>query len=485
MKTRFSPSPTGQMHLGNVRTALFSYFAGRHEQGKFLLRIEDTDKTRSKPEYTVLLKEDLQWLGLQWDEGPFFQSERQPIYDEYYLHLEAQGDVYPCFCSDEILALSRKIQLSKGLPPRYAGTCRNLTAEEIAAKKSQGLKPTLRFRVPEDKDVHFQDLVKGMQRFRTNDIGDFIIRRADGSASFFFCNAIDDALMGITHVIRGEDHLTNTPRQILILTALKLHLPHYGHIPLILSEEGDPLSKRDKSRSLEGLRTLGYLPIALNNYLGRLGHYYEQTHLMSFDELITHFSLSHVGKTPAHFDEMQLLHWQKHAVMQLNDEDFWAWISEDTRKLIPEKKHQLFIDLIRPNILFPQEAHHWAKKLFSTFTLETAIDIRFLNSLKKQIETYSDDYKSVTQALSAETGLKGKNLFHPLRLVLTGEEKGPELQGIFRLLGKEGMLEKIKHATSIVIKGAKQELYSSPKVEAKENFDSNLKGDVKKNSASN
>jgi len=482
MKTRFSPSPTGQMHLGNVRTALFSYLAGRHGHGKFLLRIEDTDKTRSKPEYTVLLKEDLQWLGLQWDEGPFFQSERQATYDEYYQHLEAQKEVYPCFCSDEILALSRKIQLSKGLPPRYAGTCRNLSAEEIAAKKTQGIKPTLRFRVPEDKEVHFEDLVKGMQRFRTNDIGDFIIRRGDGSASFFFCNAIDDALMGVTHVIRGEDHLTNTPRQILILTALKLHLPHYGHIPLILSEEGDPLSKRDKSRSLAGMREIGYLPLALQNYLGRLGHYYEQTHLMTFDELIKHFSLSHVGKTPAHFDEMQLLHWQKQAVMQLSDAEFTQWISKETRALVPENKYPLFINLIRPNILFPEEAHHWAKRLFSAFTLETAIDINFLNALKKQIEIYSDDYKSVTQALSAETGLKGKNLFHPLRLVLTGEEKGPELLGIFKLLGKEGLLEKIEHAILIEIK---KEIHPSSKIKAKENLGSNLEGEVKKNSASN
>jgi glutamyl-tRNA synthetase len=451
MKTRFSPSPPGHMHLGNARTALFSFLAGRHQKSPFLLRIEDTDKTRSKTEYTELLKEDLQWLGLKWNEGPFFQSERQAIYHEYYRQLEQEGFAYPCFCDDEVLALSRKIQLSKGLPPRYAGTCRKLTPEEIIAKKSEGLKPTLRFKVPENQDIHFQDLVKGPQHFRSNDIGDFIIRRGDESASFFFCNAIDDSLMGITHVIRGEDHLTNTPRQLLMLKALKLAVPEYGHIPLILSTEGDPLSKREKSQGIAGLREQGYLPIALNNYMGRLGHYYTQTHLMSLEELATHFALTHIGKTPAHFDEMQLMHWQKQAVMQLSDEDFWQWLLKTTQARIPEAKKLQFITLIRPNILFPDEADHWAKILFSSFSLETPVDIAFLHTFKTLVETHGDDYQTITKNLSTTLSIKGKALFQPLRLVLTGETHGPELQGIFKLLGQEGLLEKIKHSLRIIM----------------------------------
>jgi glutamyl/glutaminyl-tRNA synthetase len=186
MKTRFSPSPTGQMHLGNVRTALFSFLLAHQQNGVFLLRIEDSDKARSKNEFTELLKEDLTWLGLPWGEGPYFQSERQEIYHQYYQLLEEKQQVYACFCTDEQLALSRKIQLSAGLPPRYQGTCRHLSSEEALRKKEQGLKPTLRFKVPENQEIIFEDLVKGKQSFKSNDIGDFIIRRADESASFFF-----------------------------------------------------------------------------------------------------------------------------------------------------------------------------------------------------------------------------------------------------------------------------------------------------------
>jgi len=451
MKTRFSPSPTGQMHLGNVRTALFSFLFARHENGLFLLRVEDTDKTRSKPEFIQLLQDDLKWLGLQWDEGPFFQSQRQDIYNEYYAYLEEHQAVYPCFCNDEQLALSRKIQISSGQPPRYMGTCRKLSSTEIDAKIKQGLKPTLRFKVPEDKEIHFQDIVKGPQRFRTDDIGDFIIRRSDGSASFFFCNAIDDSLMGVTHTIRGEDHLSNTPRQILILNTLNLPIPSYGHLPLILSEEGSALSKREGSLSLESLRTEGYLPSAIHNYLGRLGHYYEKNNFMTLTELAENFLGSHIGKTPAHFDQTQLYHWQKLAVMQSHDDSFWQWLNTSTQKLIPKDHRKQFIELMRPHVLFPIEAEKWAKIFYKDIILDQqAKDClkqsgeNFLGLLKEAIEKMGADYAQVTQTLSQQSGLKGKALFQPLRIALTGETSGPELHGIFNLLGKDGLLEKIK-----------------------------------------
>jgi glutamyl-tRNA synthetase len=450
MKTRFSPSPTGQMHLGNVRTALFSFLLAHHAKGTFLLRIEDTDKTRSKPEFVQLLQDDLIWLGLNWDEGPFFQSKRQEIYGEYYSYLEDHNDVYPCFCTDEQLALSRKIQISSSLPPRYAGTCRHLTPEQIETKKTEGLKPTLRFKVPEGKEVHFHDVVKGLQRFRTDDIGDFIIRRNDGSASFFFCNAIDDALMGVTYSIRGEDHLTNTPRQILILSALKLPIPHYGHLSLILAEDGSPLSKREGSLSLETLRAEGYLPLALNNYLGRLGHYYENNDFLSMEQLIKDFSVDRIGKTPAHFDPVQLMHWQKLAVMNLSDENFWLWLFPSTKKIIPEDKQKLFIELMRPNVLFPKDAEKWANIFFGSFILEEDAKMilqsagkDFLFQLRDAIEKEGEDYTKVIQVLS-QSGLKGKALFQPLRIALTSQISGPELAGIFKLLGKSRLLEKIK-----------------------------------------
>jgi len=457
MKTRFSPSPTGQMHLGNVRTALFSYLFAKHQKGTFLLRVEDSDKARSRAEFTQLLKDDLTWLGLNWDEGPYFQSERKEIYDQYYRQLQEKSMVYPCFCTDEQLALSRKIQLSSGQPPRYQGTCQHLSSYEIAQKKSQGLQPTLRFKVPENQEIIFEDLVKGKQSFQSNDIGDFIIRRADESASFFFCNAIDDAIMGVTHAIRGEDHLTNTPRQLLILKALELPLPSYGHLPLILSEEGESkLSKREGSQSLEYLRSEGYLPIAIMNYLARLGHYYEQTHFMALQELISHFSLLHVGKTPAHFDKSQLLHWQKQAVMALDSSDFWHWINEkldeDTKRLIPSEKHDECIHLIRSNILFPQEFAHWIKIFFLPIVF-TEDAKRILSQAKKEyadefliaVESAGDDYQKVTKLMMEKCDIKGKALFQPMRIILTGQLQGPELPLVFKLLGKEGLREKITH----------------------------------------
>lgn len=311
-KTRFAPSPTGLMHLGNARTALFSALFG----DRFLLRIEDTDRERSRGEFVDELMTDLRWLGLNWDEGPetaepdeaYFQSRRGAVYQRYYEELEQQGRAYFCFCSPRELEISRKIQMSSGRPPRYSGKCANLSPAEISRNLQEGLEPTLRFRVSKNETVEFDDLVRGPQKFATDDIGDFIIRRADGSSAFFFCNAIDDALMGVTHVVRGEDHLANTPRQMMILAALNLPIPQYAHISLILGDDGAPLSKRNGSRSLNQLREEGYFPVALLNMLARLGHHYDSDDIMDFRTLKARFDLSHLGKSPARFDIVHLDH---------------------------------------------------------------------------------------------------------------------------------------------------------------------------------
>jgi nondiscriminating glutamyl-tRNA synthetase len=321
-KTRFAPSPTGYLHLGNVRTALFNALLARREQGSFLLRIEDTDRERSRPEYVAALLEDLRWLGLDWQEGPeiggphppYAQSERAAIYAGYYQRLEERGLVYPCFCSPAELALSRKTQLAAGRPPRYAGTCARLSEAERQARRRRGLQPTLRFRTPPGQLVQFIDLARGPQQFASDDIGDFIIRRADGGPQFFFANAVDDALMGITHLLRGEDHLSNTPRQLLLLEALDLPAPHYGHLALIVGADGGPLSKREGHFSVRELRATGYLPEALLNDLARIGHSYAHDHWMSLAELAEAFTLERLGRAPARYDEAQLLHWQSEAV---------------------------------------------------------------------------------------------------------------------------------------------------------------------------
>ena len=264
--TRFAPSPTGSLHLGNARTALFCHLWARKTGGKFILRIEDTDAERSQVRFRDQLMADMRWLGLDWDEGPdvggpsapYSQSERGEFYQEMYAQLTSRDLAYPCYCTAEDLELSRKVQRMSGKPPRYAGTCRGLTAAQRTEREGRGLKPTLRFAVPGDLTIEFTDAVHGPQRFSSNDIGDFIIRREDGTPAFFFCNAVDDSAMGVTQVLRGDDHLTNTPRQIMLLEALGMRRPAYGHLGLLVGEDGAPLSKRHGSASAHEFRERGF-----------------------------------------------------------------------------------------------------------------------------------------------------------------------------------------------------------------------------------
>ncbi len=459
-KTRFCPSPTGYIHLGNVRTALFSALLAKHMDGTFLLRIEDTDRERSDDVYTQALMQDLRWLGLLWQEGveaggdygPYHQSNRQPIYDDYYHRLIAMKIAYPCFCSEQQLALHRKLQRQSGKPPRYPGTCSRLTAQEIAEKEAAGLRPTLRFRVPENKEVSFVDLVRGEQRFNSDDIGDFIIRRADGTSPFMYGNAIDDAMMGVTHVLRGEDHLTNTPRQIMILEALGLRIPNYGHIALIVGPDGCPLSKRHGSRSVKALREEGFLPGALVNYLARLGHYYGHDDYESFAELASAFNCDALAKSPAKYNEKQLLFWQAQAVSELGDAAFWDWVGPAIQALVPDVKQDKFVAMIKPNVRFPEDVNRWAIALFSP--LETWDDglhaviheagrDYFTESLAA-IEKYGVDSKKITAHLKSALGLSGKKLFMPLRVALTLHAHGPDLAEVLSLMTDEEIIRRLK-----------------------------------------
>lgn len=451
LKTRFCPSPTGNMHLGNARTALFSaLLAASKPNGTFLLRIEDTDLARSTQEFTDGLLKDLKWMGLNWQEGPFYQSQRQDIYDQYYHQLEEQGLLYPCFCSQEDLEITRKLQRSAGKPPRYPGTCRKLSKEEVAAKIAAGLTPTFRFHVKDAQLIKFDDMVKGHQRINGVDIGDFIIKRSDGTSPFMFVNAIDDALMGVTHVLRGEDHLTNTPRQILILQALKLPLPHYGHISLIVGSDGSKLSKRHGARSIRELREEGYLPLAIVNYLARLGHNYEDEYFMSFEELAKKFDVKNCGRAPAKYDPKQLERWQHEAVSKLTSHDMKLWIGEEKNIDIPNDKLVLFWETIKSNVMFPADICEWQKILFtSQFTLteenKTILKesgVNFFESAVKIVQNTGDNYSALKEGLQLQLGLKGKQLFQPLRVALTGKIHGPELENIMKLLGEKEILKR-------------------------------------------
>ena len=389
---------------------------------------------------------------------PYWQSQRQEVYDHYYQQLEEQNLAYPCFCTEQELALNRKLQISRGQAPRYPGTCLKFTKEDIAARIEKGLKPTLRFRIPTKKMIEFVDLAKGQQRFNSDDIGDFIIRRGEGTASFMFCNAIDDSLMGVTHVLRGDDHLANTPRQLMILDALNLRTPQYGHLSMITGDDGAPLSKRHGSSSLNDLQHHGYLPRAVYNYLARLSHSYEQLHLMTFAELAQNFKLERLSRAPARFDQNQLLHWQKEAVMKLDSIETLAWLGGEVVDKIPEDKRELFSDVMKKNILFPHESQVWAEVFFGhelQFTHEQIDTLKeageeFFITAKELIAQHGIDIKKILDELKAKLNLSGKKLFMPMRVALTGEQHGPELIHIAALLGQDKMLQQMDQALQVV-----------------------------------
>jgi glutamyl-tRNA synthetase len=338
------------------------------------------------------------------------------------------------------------------------GTCTQLTAEQVAQKIAAGEKPTLRFRVPADQSTGFVDLVRGEQQFNNNDIGDFIIRRADGTAPFMYCNAIDDALMGVTHALRGEDHLTNTPRQLMILQALGLPTPHYGHISLIIGHDGAPLSKRHGSRNIQELRAEGYLPMAIVNYLARLGHHYSNEHWMTLAELAEKFSINSLGAAPARFDAHQLLRWQHETLLRLSIEELWHWLGADVQKAIPATQKDLFLQTIRTNIAFPADALHWAQRLFTDNwdygdaeqqVLQTASSA-FFHTAITAAETHGANLEAITAALKTQQNVKGKQLFQPLRVALTGELNGPELVPVLEILGADGVVARLKRALNTI-----------------------------------
>ena len=465
MKTRFCPSPTGLMHLGNLRTALFNRLVigktDSHDiKPSFLLRIEDTDLARSEQVYAEQLMRDLKWLGLLWDEGPYvggehapyYQAQRKSIYQAFYDTLLKEHKAYYCFCSEKTLSITRKLQIAAGQPPRYPGTCRHLSLKEVEDKLAQNTNYTLRFRIPENEEIRFVDLIQGQKVFSSDDLGDFIIKKEDGTPTFMFCNAIDDAVMNVTHALRGEDHLTNTPRQILILKALNLPQPQYGHMSLIVGKDGKPLSKRNGSMSIQELRDKGYWPLAILNYLSRLGHHYTNDKWMNWETLCHEFALPQIGRSPACFDLHQLHHWQKEALQQLTNETLWQWMATKVKAWVPEDKTLHFVDVIRDNILFPEEALTWAQILFDSIhfkekelTILKTAGTSFFNQAVEQATHFKEPSELIAN-IKTQTGCKGKLLFMPIRVALTGEQSGPELPKVINLLGQEEVVRRFKRA---------------------------------------
>ncbi|HOJ51526.1 MAG TPA: glutamate--tRNA ligase [Syntrophales bacterium] len=469
-RVRFAPSPTGELHVGNARTALFNWLFARHHEGVFVLRIEDTDRERSLTIYEGRLLSALTWLGLDWDEGPdrggpfgpYRQSERIHLYREFLGQLEKKGLVYPCYCTEEELEAERKSLLARGFMPRYMGKCRSLTREERNKMEAQGRKPAWRFKVSPGP-IHFTDLIRGPMHFMGETIGDFIVFRSNGLPAYNFACVIDDHLMEITHVIRGEDHLTNTASQILLYRALDFACPLFAHHALILGPDRSKLSKRHGSVTVEGFRLKGILPQALVNYLALLGAALEgEGEISSLSELVARFSIERAAKGGAIFDERKLL-WLN--ALYLRNEP-WEKIEPYLRDVVREKQVdgatlKAVFELVRHNIstlndvahfldLFGQEAFEpssEAKRVLSQerakHIIRLAIDeIRNLPSEGEHL------FERLYAALKDKTGLSGKEILMPLRAAIMGETAGPELKRVFSFLGKERVLARLMRTSS-------------------------------------
>lgn len=476
VRVRFAPSPTGPFHIGGARSALFNWLFARKMGGKLILRIEDTDLERSSRESEENIKAALKWLGMDWDEGidvggengPYRQTERLDIYKKYTEKLLAEGKAYYCYCTDEELEEERQALIKEGKMPRYMGKCRNLTPDQIAAYEAEGRKPTVRFRVPADQQILVRDMVRGDVVFDSNNIGDFVIVKSDGIPTYNYAVVIDDALMHITHVIRAEEHLSNTPRQCLVYDALGFEKPVFGHISLILGKDHTKMSKRHGATSVDQYRQLGYLPEGIVNFLALLGWApNSEQEIFSIDELIKEFSMERVAKNPAVFD-IDKLNWiNQHYMRQLDDEAFFAaakphmiaagyMTGEETgeklawlKKVVATSKdHVSFAAQIPASVemYFNDEfgfENDEAAAVLQAETVPTVIGM-LLEELPKLEVLDGAAVKALFKTIQKTTKLKGKDVFMPIRVALTGNQHGPELAEMVPLLGIERTEKRIR-----------------------------------------
>jgi nondiscriminating glutamyl-tRNA synthetase len=469
IRVRFAPSPTGLLHVGNARTALFNFLFARRNGGTFILRVEDTDRERSTGEAEKAILEDLRWLGLEWDEGPdhpgaqgpYRQSERGEIYRRYAEDLLKRGLVYRCYCTPEELEEKRKRFLAKGIPPRYDGRCRHLQPEEEQTLIQSGRLPSLRFRV-DARTVEFEDLVRGRISFDGGKIGDFVILRSAGIAPYNFAVVIDDALMELTHVIRGEDHLANTARQLLLYRALGFAPPRFAHLSMILGPDRAPLSKRHGATAVSHFREAGYLPAGLVNYLALLGWSPEDgKEIFSLEELIRKFSLVRLSRSPAVFDRGKL-NWVNRAhLKEISGEKALdvalPFLRNSEVKLdgIPKPWLQAAVEAVwgevdtlgglgdRLRFLFDEG---WTLGTEAENLLAQEEPRKVVRGLKEELrsveEVTRENYRAILSSLGKRVKVSGRGLYMPLRAVLTGQTHGPELEKVFVLLGKEKIMRR-------------------------------------------
>jgi glutamyl-tRNA synthetase/nondiscriminating glutamyl-tRNA synthetase len=460
MRVRFAPSPTGQLHVGNARTALFNWLLAHGKDGTFILRIEDTDVERSTRESEQSILEDLRWLGLEWDEGPdvgglhgpYRQSERLHLYASYANELIGTDHGYYCFCSPSKLESDRQGDLAAGRPPRYHGTCRNLPKAEARARIEAGERPVVRFRVPESVEVSFHDLVRGDVTFNTEVIGDPVLVRSDGRPAYNFAVVIDDALMEITHVIRGEDHISNTPRQVLLYQSLGFATPEFAHLSLVMGPDHSPLSKRHGATSVSEFRERGYLPEALVNHLALIGWSPGgDDELLPIDELARRFSLEDVGHSAGVFDQEKLAWMNRHymkaaAPARIAAESARYFLSRGYLKRRTGDAMDYLASLLPMAVGSVDRLDEVPDRLRFLFEFDAAAAVTradvaevlheigardviaaLAEELRGEPRLSRDTFRAAATRVRQRTGQKGKRLFHPIRVALTGEAGGPEL----------------------------------------------------------
>jgi len=480
VRVRFAPSPTGPFHIGGARSALFNWLFARHYGGTFIVRVEDTDLERSTRESEENILAALRWLGMDWDEGvevggphgPYRQTERLGIYRHYIEHLLQKGCAYRCYCTEEELAEERDALLKRGEMPRYLGRCRSLSQDECSRLEAVGRRPVIRFRVPEDKVINVKDLVRGDVSFECNGIGDFIILKSDGIPTYNFAVVVDDHLMSVSHVIRAEEHLPNTPRQILLYEALNWTPPEFAHVSLILGKDRSKMSKRHGATAVEQYQEKGYLPEALDNFLALLGWSPGgEEEIFTLEELKQQFSLDRVAKSPAVFD-LDKLNWLNgHYIRQ-------APLDKITDLAIPYLEKAGYI-----STPLSQNKYEWVKMVVDSVReyltclseITSHVGIFFADKVEAEEEEAKEvlaggqvpavlvalrdkvaaggeltisEVKDILKGVSKETGAKGKQVFMPVRVALTGSTHGPDLNQVMVILGRDKICSRLDGALS-------------------------------------
>ncbi len=461
IRVRFAPSPTGYLHIGGVRTALFNWLFARHNGGKFILRIEDTDKERSTEESIEQIIEGMKWVGFDWDEGPYRQTERQQIYLSHVERLLKDGKAYRCYCTPEELEERRKAALSKGEKPKYDGRCREL-------KNPSPDKPyAVRFKTPHEGKTIFNDLLRGEVVFDNAELDDLIILRSDKTPTYNFCVVIDDATMSITHVIRGDDHLANTPRQIQLYKGLGYQIPQFAHLSMILGSDKARLSKRHGATSILAYRDMGYLPEAMVNYLVRLGWSHGDQEIFNRAELIKYFSFENINKSAAVFNPEKLLWVNSHYIKTENPlrlakelkplliaekliTDASSVKDEDIAKVVPllQERSKTLVEMAKgmefyfiTDIKYDEKAK---EKLF-TPSIKPVLE-KLIEMIEKTEDFSHTSIEGIFNKLVEESKIKLGNIAQPVRLALTGKTVSPGIFEVILVLGKKRVIEQLKLA---------------------------------------